>query len=332
MASVWGGDDPSVAWGYNSWESNTVTQSLTAPTAITASLGDLAYAASEEGWGRDAWGDNNWGENETTVSLTGVSATASLGDLAYAQSEEGWGRDTWGSNQWGEDTIDVTLSGLSITSHLGPDGWGANSFGNGQWGGEFTFKPESIIVPTGVSTSSFSVGSPTVTFDMIFGISGLDAIGSGLGTLSVNNGADHTQGLGSLAVTSSLGTPVVTPNTIADLSGVSSTFSLNADGIDLTSSALIDITGVSTTASVGSISPTEMAVGLTGVSTTGSVGSISPTEMTMGLTGVSTTASVADMTTASGGGIIAYANIDTGSNISYSNIATGSNTSYSDVA
>ena len=78
MASVWGGDDPSVAWGYNSCESNTVTQSLTAPTAITASLGDLAYAASEEGWGRDAWGDNNWGENETTVSLTGVSATASL--------------------------------------------------------------------------------------------------------------------------------------------------------------------------------------------------------------------------------------------------------------
>jgi len=54
--------------------------------------------------------------------------------------------------------------------------------------------------------------------------------------------------------------------------------------------------------------------------------------MTMGLTGVSTTASVADMTTASGGGIIAYANIDTGSNISYSNISTGSNTSYSDVA
>ena len=290
MASVWGGDSPSVAWGYNSWESNTVTQSLTAPTAITASLGDLAYA----------------------------------------QSEEGWGRDTWGSNQWGEDAIDVTLSGLSITSHLGPDGWGINSFGNGQWGGEFTFKPESIIVPTGVSTSSFSVGSPTVTFDMIFGISGLDAIGSGLGTLSVNSGADHSQGLGSLAVTASVGS--LSHTMTYELSGVSSTFSLNADGIVVAPIELIDITGVSTTASVGSISPTEMAVGLTGVSTTGSVGSISPTDMTMGLTGVSTIASVADMTTASGGGIIAYANIDTGSNISYSNISTGSNTSYSDVA
>ena len=287
MASIWGGDSPSVAWGYNSWESNTVTQSLTAPTAITASLGDLAYA----------------------------------------QSEEGWGRDTWGSNQWGEDAIDVTLSGLSITSHLGPDGWGINSFGNGQWGGEFTFKPESIIVPTGVSTTS-SVGSPTLTFDMIFGISGLDAIGSGLGTLSINSGADHSQGLASFAVTASVGSLGHTMT--YDISGVSTTGSVGS--LTIASVELIDITGVSTTASVGSISPTEMAVGLTGVSTTGSVGSISPTEMVMGLTGVSTTASVADMTTASGGGIIAYANIDTGSNISYSNISTGSNTSYSDVA
>ena len=288
MASVWGGDSPSVAWGYNTWQSNTVIQSLTAPTAITASLGDLAYAGSEEGWGRDAWG----------------------------------------SNQWGEDAIDVTLSGLSITSHLGPDGWGINSFGNGQWGGEFTFKPESIIVPTGVSTTS-SVGSPTVTFDMIFGISGLDAIGSGLGTLSVNSGADHSQGLASFAVTASVGS--LDHTMTYDISGVSTTASVGSPTI--ASVELIDITGVSTTASVGSISPTEMSVGLTGVSTTSfNVGSISPAEMTMGLTGVLTTASVADMTTASGGGIIAYANIDTGSNISYSNISTGSNTSYSDVA
>jgi len=290
MASVWGGDSPSVAWGYNSWESNTVTQSLTAPTAITASLGDLAYAQSEEGWGRDAWGQNNWGENTTTVSITGLDA---------------------------------------ITTSLGPDGWGINSFGNGQWGGEFTFKPESIIVPTGVSTSSFSVGSPTVTFDMIFGITGLDAIGSGLGTLSINSGADHSQGLASFAVTASVGS--LDHTMTYEISGVSTTGSVGS--LTIASVELIDITGVYTTASVGSISPTEMAVGLTGVSTTSfNVGSISPTEMTMGLTGVSTTASVADMTTASGGGIIAYANIDTGSNISYSNISTGSNTSYSDVA
>ena len=328
MASIWGGDSPSVGWGQNTWQSNTVTISVTGQS-LTTSLGTVT-PVNEIGWGSDTWGAENWGESALDITLTGFDLTASLGTLAYAQSEEGWGRDTWGSNQWGEDAIDVTLSGLSITSHLGPDGWGVNSFGNGQWGGEFTFKPESIIVPTGVSTSSFSVGSPTVTFDMIFGISGLDAIGSGLGTLSVNSGADHSQGLGSLAVTASVGS--LSHTMTYELSGVSSTFSLNADGIVVAPIELIDITGVSTTASVGSISPTEMAVGLTGVSTTGSVGSISPTDMTMGLTGVSTIASVADMTTASGGGIIAYANIDTGSNISYSNISTGSNTSYSDVA
>ena len=77
---------------------------------------------------------------------------------------------------------------------------------------------------------------------------------------------------------------------------------------------------ISATASVGSISPTEMAMGLTGVSATGSVGSISPTEMMMGLTGVSATASVASMTTSSGGGIFAYADIDTGSNITYTDV------------
>jgi len=53
--------------------------------------------------------------------------------------------------------------------------------------------------------------------------------------------------------------------------------------------------------------------------------------MVMGLTGVSATASVADLTTASGGGIIAFSDIDTGSNLSYSSVATGSNVTYSDV-
>jgi len=63
-----------------------------------------------------------------------------------------------------------------------------------------------------------------------------------------------------------------------------------------------------------------MSIGLTGVSATASVGSISPTEMTIGLTGQSATASVANLTTSSGGGIFAYADIDTGSNITYTDV------------
>ena len=71
-------------------------------------------------------------------------------------------------------------------------------------------------------------------------------------------------------------------------------------------------------------------MGLTGVSSTSSVGSLTPADV-MGLTGQLATASVA-IWSATGFGIQAYQDVDTGSNISYSNVATGSNTSYSDVA
>ena len=85
---------------------------------MTASLGTLAYAAAEEGWGRDEWGYGNWGENTTTVVLTtGLEMSAGLGP-------EGWGRHEWGIGAWGEQncvTIEIgeSLTGLSITGSLG---------------------------------------------------------------------------------------------------------------------------------------------------------------------------------------------------------------------
>ena len=51
-------------------------------------------------------------------------------------------------------------------------------------------------------------------------------------------------------------------------------------------SSVADLTGVSMTGSVGSISPAD-TMGLTGVSFTGSVGSITPADQVMGLTGQS---------------------------------------------
>ena len=50
------------------------------------------------------------------------------------------------------------------------------------------------------------------------------------------------------------------------------------------------------------------------------------------LTGQSATVSVAGFGTATGFGIQAYSDVDTGSNSSYTDVATGSNTTYSDVA
>ena len=86
------------------------------------------------------------------------------------------------------------------------------------------------------------------------------------------------------------------------------------------------------TASVGSVEINSSPIIIpTGQSATLSVGSITPADV-MGLTGQSATASVAAFGTATGFGIQAYSNVDTGSNSSYTNVATGSNTSYSDVA
>ena len=47
MASIWGGDNPSVAWNENSWQSNTLTVSLTGLQS-TSSVGSLA-AFPEQG-------------------------------------------------------------------------------------------------------------------------------------------------------------------------------------------------------------------------------------------------------------------------------------------
>ena len=38
--SIWGGDNPSVAWNENSWQSNTLTIEVTGVSA-TSSVGDL---------------------------------------------------------------------------------------------------------------------------------------------------------------------------------------------------------------------------------------------------------------------------------------------------
>ena len=130
MANTWNKAD--TTWGYNSWESDTVTVSLTGVSS-TSSLGTLAYAGNIAGWGRDAWGDNDWGENTSTISLTGLSLTTSLGDvLAYPES--GWGRDTWGFENWGENATTISLTGLELTTALGTltyagatDGWGRNA-------------------------------------------------------------------------------------------------------------------------------------------------------------------------------------------------------------
>ena len=82
MANTW--NKAGTTWGYNSWQSDTVTVSLTGVSATT-SLG-TPNAFPEQGWGSDFWGIENWGESGLTITPTGQSATASVGSFPYAQA------------------------------------------------------------------------------------------------------------------------------------------------------------------------------------------------------------------------------------------------------
>ena len=255
-------------------------------------------------WGANAWNYNSWGEqDEVTVSLTGLSATTALGTVV-AFPEQGWGSDYWGIENWGESGLIVSLTGLSATTTLGTvtasfyPGWGTLTWGENGWG----TITEGTIPLTGVSATT-SVGAITP--------------------------ADQVMGLTGQSATTTLGTPVVTPETIASVTGVSAT---TADGslniiigvpltgvsattslgtvtavanvtasltgvsadtdvgsLTITSNPTVQPTGLSATTSVGAITPADQVMGLTGVSATTSVGAITPKDQVMGLTGQSAT-------------------------------------------
>jgi hypothetical protein len=313
MANSWG--ESGTTWSQGDWgNQNNWTQAISGIT-LSANIGTVV-ASSEQGWGRDNWGQEPWGESYSpTIAITGFSITSELGELPYAQSEEGWGRDEWGTGNWGQNTTTVLIDGFSMSTSLGPDGWGVNSFGNGQWGGEFTFDIESIIVPTGVTLAA-DIGDITISrLDMIFSISSPGTIGTGLGTLNINNGSDHTQGLASFAVPNAVGSLVVTPTELIDLTGLQITAPTPAD-LEPTSVELINLTGVTFSADIGSTTVDSMAVGLTGVTFAADVGAISPTNMTVGLTGQSITVSLNTV----GFGTIGYEDVDITGNTSYTDV------------
>ena len=313
MANSW--NESGTTWGQGNYGQQNNFTTVVSGISLSANIGSL-IASSEQGWGNSTWGTAPYGDSfSPVVSIDGLSITSELGELPYAQSEEGWGRDEWGIGNWGQNTTTVAIDGLSMSASLGPEGWGINSFGDGQWGGEFTFKPESIIVPTG-QTVSADLGDLTISrLDMIFSISAPGTIGVGLGTPNINNGADHQQGLASLTAAAAIGSVTAIPNTIAELSGLELA-APNPSNLAPTSVELINITGVVLKGAVGSTTVDAMRVGISGVTFAADEGVISPTNMTVGLTGQSITASINTV----GLGTIGYQDVDITGNTSYTDV------------
>ena len=316
--------------------------------SATVSLGDLE-SFNERGWGRLSWGEADWNEGrDETVSVTGIEATASVGSptLEFIYLLEMIGANHSMTASVGDPQVDgeivAPLTGVSATfatptmSYVGTlVGWGRDAWGDNSWG-----ESPNQVIPLVGREATASVGSPTLEFayelsgqqatsnvgSVSFSISptvSLDGQSStvSVGSLGVAFGAS-TEPVSGIAATSSLGTLGLEfgPSEITGVSATASVGSLTTGSIEL-----LDITGVSATASVGSIAPADV-VGLTGVSATSGVGSFTIVDITQGLTTDAITSSVGIL------GIQAYANIDTGSNTSYTDVATGSNSSYSSVA
>ena len=314
---------PEEGWGRSTWGSDDWGDfSLTVfPTgySITGSIGELA-AASEQGWGRSTWGNEPWGDsNSPVVSVSGFSITGSLG-TPYAAAEEGWGRDEWGYGNWGENTTTVILDGLEMTTGFGPDGWGRAPWDEMiGWGGDLTLTTTQLSIAelTGLEMTG-SLGTLTLNYDFIFTLSDSLLLTASRGSLSINNGADHTQGLGGIAMTGSLGTPVLELG--VPLTGIQATVSLGTEVA--TNTELVDITGIEATGSLGTLgSIDDMAIGLTGLSSTMSLGTPTVDDMAVGLTGLSITGSVGQNY------VVAYADESITGSTAYS-VDTHANTSY----
>ena len=99
-------------------------------------------------------------------------------------------------------------------------------------------------------------------------------------------------GLESQSVSAAVG--AITPADVVGLTGVEFNAYQNASGVVVANVELINVTGVSFTASVGAITPDAMTVSFAGVSFTGSVGAITPADV-VGLTGVEFNANVGEL-------------------------------------
>jgi len=283
MANTW--NESGTTWSQGNWgEQNNYTLTLTG-LSMTGSVG-APYAFAEQGWGRDDWGSEPWGESwDPVISLTGLSLTTALGTLAYAQATDGWGRDAWGDNNWGDNATNVSLTGVSATASLPDVSWGKQTWGEDGYGGAFYLNPADVMGLTGVAATA-AIGSPVARGDYTESLTG-QAMASAVGAIIIGEGIPLTGVSGTIAV----GTPVARGDYTESLTGFSS-LQTALGTINVTSNPTVQPTGLSATAAVGAISPTEQTMGLTGVAATAAVGAITPTEQTMGLTGVSATVTV----------------------------------------
>ena len=284
MAATWGFG----VWSGNAWGSD---NNINAVSGISASfsLGSVTVDAElNSGWGRLTWGENAWGEQGDVV-LSGISMSASLGDEVISIDVNPVPTGIPLTAAEGTPTeiiaVEVPVTGINLTSNLGiadagPDamlegiggtasvgsveaynleGWGRYFWGQFEWGA--TGEWESVEL-TGIALSA-NVGSLAVTADANIDVTG-EAMTAAEGIVDPAPDATVT-GIGfdaSLAV----GTVVIGE---ANVTVVGEGFAAGLGVGNLDAVTLVDLTGISMSANIGSITAKGFAnVSLTGLSLT----------------------------------------------------------------
>jgi hypothetical protein len=337
MASIWGGDSPSVAWGENSWQSNTVTITLTGQSATT-SVGSIT-AFNQNGWGGAQWGNDGWGVNFAVALTAPAGLSTSLGSLIAEQFIEApiTAPTNLTSSLGSLTTTQLSIADLTapsqMTSQVGDFdnagtlvGWGRNGWGEEPYGDSFN----KLVQLTALPVATASVGS-LLPADVV-GLTAPSAATSNVGSINlefsyVPSGQSATASVG--AIVSGIGVPLTGVSATSSVGSINLEFAYVPSGqsatvsvgeIEVTEVLIIRIglDGVDTPAvlnsAVGAIIP-EIGVPLTGVSATSAVGSIAPEDV-MGLTGVEATAEIGT----TGFGTIGYKDIDITGNTSYTDV------------
>jgi hypothetical protein len=295
-----------------------------------SNMGWTANTPASDTWGVLAWNIGQWGaQNDVTLSVSGLSTSSAIGgNTIDAEINSGWGRGGWGLLNWGQAIggVDVSVTGVSATVTSGSvasaeglieTGWGRGGWGNRVWGDTYSALPSGVVGTT-------AIGTPVIKTDVVVTVTGVQAStqnDDATATTSVTvtpSGLSSTATIGTamIAGTASTGTAVVAPRTIADATAAPQ-LSTSIGTVSVAFDCLVTPTGVSSTSSVGSITPVSTYT-VNGVSSTASAGTISD------ITGTATVIPTAVVLTATTGSpiLVVWSEIDTGTTVTWTEIET----------
>ena len=287
--ATWG----TLTWNTGDWGlQNDSTVSVNGIGA-SSNLGTVDTTATVEfGWSRLSWGENAWGEAGDVV-LSGISMSASLGDEAISIDAlpipTGIPLTAFEGTPTELIAVEVPITGINLTTNLGtadagPDamlegiggtasvgsveaynleGWGRYFYGQFVWGATGDWAQVDL---TGITLSA-NVGTLAAT-----GTANIDVTGEAMtaeeGTVDPAPDAEVT-GIG-FEADLAVGTVVIADaNVVAVGEGIAAGLGLGT----LDAVTLVDITGISMSANLGSVTTTGFAnVTLTGFGLTTALG------------------------------------------------------------